>query len=334
MSFSRSANDVIYTINVCNTNSQTETYLSFRSTNLGEVLDKGSAYDVAVSYARFPATSIPLRKRFEDGILTVSMNIGNSTIGYTQPVINADCYNGTTFLYTYRDYCDLVNGALNRAFNELKLHNPLVESTLPPFMSFDNEFQLFRIVYPSTYIGDNLNVYFNNPLQWLFSFNAVRCTYDVNDPLPPNPAYPPINDYQLNKSGYRVLDTTYLYNTQNYVTTSNLTDFKSFALQTTMSVSPTYHGTSLNDIVQDNSAFSFLFSEIEIPGVSQQGTVAFEANNPEWHRVMDPSTLKTIDVQFFYTNTSDELFRLPFELFFSATVKLIFRKVHARVTTN
>ena len=87
MSFSRSANDVIYTINVCNTNSQTETYLSFRSTNLGEVLDKGSAYDVAVSYARFPATSIPLRKRFEDGILTVSMNIGNSTIGYTQPVI-------------------------------------------------------------------------------------------------------------------------------------------------------------------------------------------------------------------------------------------------------
>ncbi len=327
--------DVIYTLTVCNTISLSKKFLSFQSTNLGEVLEKGSDYDVAVTYARFPSTSIPLRKRFADGVLTVTMNVGTDPVGYTQPLLNIDSYNGTSFLYTYRNYCDMITEALDRAFIALKVaYGGAVTSTLPPYFTFDNEFQLFRIVFPDSYITDNIHIYFNNPLQWLFSFNAIRCTPDESDPFPVNPLYPALNDYQINFSGYRVLNSTYNYSTQNYITTPNLTDFKSFILQTSMSLSPSLHGTCLNDVSTDNSGFNFVFADIEIPSVSQQGSNIYEAYDPKFHRVLDPSGIKKIDLQFFYTDTSDQIYRLPFELFFSASVTLKFRRRYHLVTTN
>jgi len=207
--------DIPYTINVCNTNNPNKQFLSFDSTNLGEILERGYDYDVAVTYARFPSSSIPLRKRFTDGVLNLTMNVGTDPIGFTQPLLNADSYNGTSFLYTYRNYCDMITAAMDRAFTALKAaYGGAVASVLPPFFTFDNEFQLFRIVFPTTYVADNIHVYFNNPLQWLFSFNAVRCTFDPSDPLPVNPSFPALNDYQINFSGFRNLNATYNYSTQ------------------------------------------------------------------------------------------------------------------------
>ena len=271
--------DIPYTINVCNTSSPNEQFLSFESTNLGEILEKGYDYDVAVMYARFPATSIPLRKRFADGVLNLTMNVGTDPIGYTQPLLNIDSYNGTSFLYTYRNYCDMITAALARAFTALKTaYGVAITSTLPPTFTFDNEFQLFRIIFPNTYIADNIHIYFNNPLQWLFSFNAIRCTQDNSDPMPVNPLYPALNDYQISFSGYRVVNATYNYTTQNYVTTSNLTDFKSFLLQTSVSISMSLHGTNLNDNTgKNNNAFNMCFAEVEIPGLSQAGSVCWES---------------------------------------------------------
>lgn len=70
--YSKSPNgDIVYTINCANTNSANELYLSFSSTNLGEILEKGSDYDVSVKKVRFPVTSIPLRSRFADSIYTL-----------------------------------------------------------------------------------------------------------------------------------------------------------------------------------------------------------------------------------------------------------------------
>jgi len=102
-----------------------------------------------------------------------------------------------------------------------------------------------------------------------------------------------------------------------------------------VSISKSLHGTNLNDNTgKNNNAFNLAFAEIGIPSVSQAGSVTWESQNLEFHRVMDASNLKKIDVQFYYTNTSDELFPLPFELFFSSSVKLIFRKRHHLVTCN
>jgi hypothetical protein len=326
--------DLIYTANICNTSNVNESYLCYTSTNLGEILDRGSSYDVAVKKARFPVTSIPLRKRFLDNIYTLSMGVGTSPLGYTQGLLNVDSYNGTSFLYSYQNYCDMICAAFRRAFASLKIANPLLISTLPAMCTFNPITQLFNIVFPNTYITDNIKIYFNNALQWLFNYNAVRCTLDIYDALPINPLYPTINDYQVTLTGFRVLDTVYDYISQNFTTVSNLTDFKSFVIQTSMPITASQHGTSLNDIIVNNGSFSFIFCEIEIAGISQSGSVMWESNIPEFHHIQDSSSLKKIELNLFYSNTSDQLYPLPFELNYSASIQLIFRKVYNRVTVN
>ena len=327
--------DVHYTINVCNTNSKTETYLSYSSTNLSDLLDKGSDYDLYVQRVRFPSASIPLRKRFRDDIYSLSLNVDVGLVGYTQYLSNNDAYNGTSFLYSYQNYCDMINGAFVRAFTALKTaYSDSVSSTLPPIMKYNPVTQFFSIIFPITYLTDKIHIYFNNPLQWLFNFDSIRTTIDPQDPFPANPLYPPINDYQLILNGYQIYDVTYYSRSQYYNTTSILTDFKSFLLTTGMSISPLKHGTSLNGVVKNNDAFNMALAEIEIGSVSQSGQVIWEINNPVYHRIIDPTNLKQIDLQFFYTDTSDNIYKLPFELNFSASVEVVFRKVFHRVTSN
>ena len=329
-----SNSDIVYSLNVANTNSINELYISYSSTNIGEILGQGNLYDVAVKKVRFPVSSIPLRKRFLDNMYSLSMNVGNSVIGYTQFLLNADSYNGTTYLYSYQNYCEMINAAFSRAFAALKIANPLLISTLAPYIKFNAVTQLFSIVFPNTYVTDNINIYFNNSLNWLFNYNSVRCTLDKYDPFPPSISYPPINDYQITLSGFYVQDSTYNYIQQNYSTTSNLTDFKSFVLQTSMPIIPNQHGTYLNDTIINNGAFSFILAEIEIAGVSQSGSIMWEANAIEWHHILESNPLKKIEVQIFYTNTSDQIFPLPYEMNFSSSVELIFRRIYNRVTCN
>ena len=327
--------DVHYTINVCNTNSKTETYLSYSSTNLSDLLDKGSDYDLYVQHVRFPSASIPLRKRFADNIYCLSLNVNIDIVGYTQYLLNADAYNGTSFLYSYQNYCDMINAAFKRAFTALKAnYTSSITSILPPQIKYNPVTQYFSILFPKTYIDDKIHIYFNNPLQWLFNFDSVRATVDPQDPFPYNPSYPAINDYQLILNGYDTYDDTYYTRSQYYNTTSILTDFKSFILRTNMPISPLRHGTSLNGVINNNDAFNIALAEIEIGNVSQSGQIIWEINNPIYHRVIDPTNLKQIDLQFFYTDTSDNIYKLPFELNFSASIEIVFRKVFHRVTSN
>lgn len=326
-------NDIIYVLNVGNTESVQKQFLSFSSTNLGELLTKGDSYEVAVVYARFPVASIPLRSRFKDGQYTVSLNHDMDNVGFTEPLLNADSFNGTSFLFTYRNYCDMINGAFARAFTRYKTAYPSSVTTRPPEFTYDNEFQLFRIVYQDTYITDKINMWFNNPLQWNFRFNATRVTFDPTDPM--DSPYPEINDYMLNYSGFRVLSAGINYNTQNFSTVDTLTDFKSFVLQTALAISPQYKGTNLNNNTsKSNNDFQNVLADVEVPFVSQAGQVSYKVDKPDWNLITDAGELKKIDVRFFYTNTSGVEFPLPFELYYSATIKLHFRLVHHRVTVN
>lgn len=217
-------------------------YAEYSVDNTTPILGKANDYYLTVERFSVPGTTIPIfifevqdgQANPNLGIYSVTLSVAgsdyqvfmlfqpqNTSVPVPGPPIPTQAYTQYYYVYDYQHMVDMINAALDVSFILLKLANPAIASTLPPFLIYEAEFQLLRLVYPKTYITDVLTINFNTPLAKFLkgfqtiihgpaavngkNFEFVRKVLPANSNEYVNPIVPGATPYLFSQGEYNTL---------------------------------------------------------------------------------------------------------------------------------
>jgi hypothetical protein len=262
-----------------------------------------------------------------------------------QAPILLDNVNGLAYveyysLYSIQHLCDLINTALQTAYNILELQTGAGISG-PPFMMYDAVTHLITLYVPEDYVGLGVNIWMNHFLHRNFANSFIGDVINYNDPDGRDFVFrfkdDGTNIQQITRPPAPV--TNYIVNTQEEVTIASLSSFQSLVL-TTASLpirnewitQQAFREPGQFDIVQQtasNSFFGVLADfEVDLGDGFELGTSIHYNPTAEFRRItMTADTpITRIDLKVYWRDSYDRLIPLLLPSHKILTVKLLFEK--------
>lgn len=235
--------------------------------------------------------------------------------------LNTDIYGES--VWNYRELQQIINLKFLEAFTELKALKPAAPPTLPPYVVFDSNTQLFSFVAPTDYntgslaqpaVVPTINVYLNAQLQILF----------------------PSNDYFQNATGdarYQILyynrynnvqnisGTDYYFMTQEYNTLALFNDYQKL-------VFTTQRIPVVSQVESDVGDSRQILEEFYIPPqINNRENFQFNAQGWKLYQSLKSDyPLREVDIQVWWEDAYDNLYPINLPTESEASVKLLFKR--------
>lgn len=280
------------------------------------------------------------------GVYTITLQHSPSGTNYTVPItyIPQNNYPVPTapfnkidpyfFIYSYQDFLDLFNNALQVAFTNLAASHVIVSTKAPYFIYKNGRISL---IVENSYIADGIFIFMNVPSYTLFNslkgfvngFNTpnpdlyfrfipyyLDNAYTENGAIPPNPPLPTtLLEFQLEYRNYQVFSA-----------------MKSLVITTNMPINSELKPSIVNlgETQPGKQSFQNVLTDF-VPDITQEGSEREQliyVPSAEWRLIDLKSTapLREVNLQVFWSDRNDRLFPLQLAFGQSASIKILFIK--------
>lgn len=326
--------------------------MSYNKSYPQPILENPQDYYLTVARATIPMSCVPLLYIYiQEGIAQSDPDLTNwsfcfrySGTDFFEDVIyvpnnnitvpNAPSANGGFQVlseyynvYNYQTVVDMLNTALTASFTAMKTAYPAITPTEAPYFIYDNETEIFSLIYQSGYIGSGIELYMNDDLRTYFNFFKLF-KYGNNN----------VNgkDYQFIFSDDKnnLYSVGYYQNTQciratpRYINVVNKIIFVSENLPVNPMWIPSAPRTNTSGGFSDISQANIIFDLDPILDLASDSTSKL-VYNPTVYRYCDligTSPIKTIKMNVFFTDFNDNVFPICLQNGISANVLLYFCK--------
>ena len=339
------ADFIYFNITIANTSTTASMLAQTTVNRTSNILDNPSQYYLSVIRYKIPANDTPIFIwPHSGGVETpryyVTISYGGND--YTQlvtwvPTLQnvAATYDAYWYVTSYQHVIDLINTALNLAFQAAKTANPGMPPINSPFLTYDSTNYLFTMNAAEAYNNAagavaTAEIYFNS-LLWQFFESSQLKTYTPGHATVKN-AYFSIKN---NGNNQRTVDhpvtgvSTDIYEmTQEANTLYMWNDIRGLAI-TSSSIPVTLEQNSNTSAETDGLNYNIISDfDINTERGPDARTDIYYVPQAQWRfaDMISTSPLRSIDVKIFWVDRLGRLYDLYLQPLRGADIKIMFRK--------
>lgn len=315
-----SAEENIYYNVVINGKAGTSIPAIYNETRTESILENPSNYQLTIQRFYVPAFNIPILL-FKDNYYSVSMTYGGTTI--TKPLIYTS-FSIAPYpnpIYDYQHMVDIVNTAIEDAYNDLKALFPAGPPTEAPFITFNPTNKLFslnaeQLYDPAVAGGATFELWFNFPLGSLF-VGFQQFYNDISSPLN--------SRFIIKNNG----NNTTTYNGKPYYSTE--AEYNTLYLWNSLE-SIVFTTGSIPVVPENNSGQVALKQQvitdfIPLASINDRTAIQYYPQGAlRWYDLQGSTPLRNIDVQVYWKDKTGQLYPVYIFETESLSIKIQFRK--------
>jgi hypothetical protein len=321
-------------ISIANTR-QSSMLASFNANLVEPIVEQSIGYDLAIVRLKYPNNSIPLSERFLDTEYKLSLSIDLIT-GYSSNLLNADCLNGSEFLWNYSEYITAYNAALFRCYTAMIVAYPTYTFNGAPYLALDSSTHLMSLnnyVYKDNLlVSKMMNIFTNVNAADKFPFPDIR----INPTNPADIAFIPpalvgctINDYIYSL----VFDGTSNSKTiQDSASLALLSSLDTVVINCGFNITQELNLSNLNSVSNQNLRLSNTLTDLEITysptGRDLNGyDFYFSSGFVRRYNLNNNAPLTQVAVQLYWKSNTGNIYPLYLSLNTNVSMKLELREL-------
>jgi hypothetical protein len=281
------------------------------------ILQKASDYELAIVRFSVPTTQIPMFY-WKTNFWSLTLRYNNvDYLQYLQFIPNTT--TNVEAVFEQQSFIDSINNAFKASFLALITANPGIASDFEPIMYYDVVNDLITMNVQQNYLVDNIEIYFNNPLNTLlYSFQNF-----FNQEPPSQQVYKIIVVDRGGLNGSTLNGQPSYLMVQEFPTTFTWATASKIRFETSsIPVVRELDGAQTN-------ITSALLTDFDLPGdqrYSREPLIFYPVGPLRWINLSSDDALYRIDIQVFYQDKEGGKFPLYLINGEDLTIKMLFRK--------